>query len=377
MNDPIISTKLNTLHDDLKGYFAKNGKRLDDLQKQVDNMDKAMQSPGGAAIEQRSVGDLLIEADDVQTFGKRWIKGNAGVQLDRAIFPWSAKTLIDGTAVGSSTPGILIPERMPGIVKPPTRALRVRDLIPFFPTGNNAVEFIKENVFTNAASPQTEGSAKEESALTFVIDSAPVRTIAHWIPATRQIMDDLAVLRGYVDTRLLDGLLDIEDYELLRGDGTGQHVSGLTVEATAVVGTYAASGDTKIDKVCNAITELEDAEFRADGLIVHPSDWRLMTKIKTEEGGANKGMYVLGGPGSTPDQRLWDLPLVRTTAMLRGHFLVGQFIGSVMGFDRMQSTIDVSNSHDDYFVKNKVAIRAEERIALAVLRPGAFRHGTY
>ena len=140
-------------------------------------------------------------------------RGKVSIMIEQPIF--QSKTTITSTAVGSSTPGILVPERVTGIVGPPSRRIRVRDFIPTYPTRNNAVEFIHENAFTNAASPQTEGESKAESALTFTIDSSPVRTLAHWIPATRQVLDDFAELGLYLNSRLLTGLRDIEDYELL------------------------------------------------------------------------------------------------------------------------------------------------------------------
>jgi HK97 family phage major capsid protein len=291
--------------------------------------------------------------------------------------PLERKTTITSGTVGSSTPGILTPQRIPGLVTASDRVPRVRDLLPRASTTQSAVEFVKVNVFTNNASYQVEANAKPESALTFTIDYAPVRTIAHWIPATRQVLDDWPQLRGYIDNRLLYGLAYKEDVELLFGDGLGAHMTGLCTDAIPVAGTYALSGDTYIDKLAAALTELSDAEYQADGIILHPSDWHACLRVKTDEGGANKGPYILGTPRATGPRQLWDVPVVTTTAMQRGKYLVGAFQQAATYYVRQDATVELSTEHSDYFVKNMVAIRAELRAALVITVPEALRCGTF
>lgn len=350
-------------------------------QRRLDEVEAILKRPNGTFGEiprlAKTIGELLVEDESMKAFAKRWDNRRGGIRLDAPLFNRGIKTLIDSTAVGSSIPGILMPERIPGIVKPPVPRLRVRDLIPWSSTTSNAVEFIRQLLFTNAASPQEEGGAKAESALTFEIAHADVQTIAHWIPATRQILDDLPQLQAYIDFILLAGLADVEDDQLLNGSGAGQNLYGLLPQATNVVGTYAEAGDTYIDQINRAMTEVEDLNYVVDGLVVNPADWRYIQTIKTEEGGSNKGSYLMGGPAKSGPSVIWDTPVVRCPRMARGNFLVGQFAGSVFGFDRMQSTIDVSNSHEDFFTHNKLAIRAEERLTIAVIRPSAFRHGSF
>src|SRR5947209_10820774 len=40
--------------------------------------------------------------------------------------------------------------------------------------------------------------------------------------------------------------------------------------------------------------------------------------------------------------------------------------------DRLDTIVEISTEHQDYFVKNMIAIRAEKRLALVVKRPAAF-----
>lgn len=348
--------------------------------RRMDELEAMLKRPGPVAPivpQVKSFAERLAETDSFQSLKNAYRMNAAGVVkiTDRPLF--EHKTTITSGTVGSSTPGILVPERVVEMVKPPMRLVRVRSFIPFGTTNNNAVEYPRENVFTNAASPVSEGSSKLESALTFTIAYANVRCISHWIPASNVILADLPMLQSYIETRLLDGLADAEDSELLFGDNTDQHLNGLCTQATAFAGTYSAASDTRIDRLLAALMELAANNYIADGIVVNPVDWLQVLKLKTEDGGTNKGAYLMGGPGSDALARLWQIPVVQTTAMGVGSFLIGQFRGSVQGYDRLESAIAVSTEHASYFIQNLVAIRAEERITIAVYRPAAFRFGAF
>lgn len=362
---------------------------LEAARKEIDELMSIVKRPGGGrgydSPEVKTAIDFVRESFESKDHGsignmrERWVAGNrALIKMDGSFHDHRyVKTTISSSAVGSSTPGILVPERVGGLIVTSDRIPRVRDLLARATTQNNVVEWVKVNAFTNNASYQVEASDKAESALTFTIDYAPVRTLAHWIPATRQVLSDWPQLQGYIDNRLMYGLKYKEDVELLFGDGLGSHMTGLCTDATAYAGTYAAAGDTKIDVVNNALAELEAAEYMADGIIINPVDWRKIQKIKEEQGGTNKGAYIMGGPRTTGAPNIWDTPIVKTTAMPVGSFLVGNFQIAAQIFDREGAQIDISTEHSDFFVKNLVAIRAEERLALVVYVPGAMRYGTY
>jgi len=207
---------------------------MERIMKRMDNMQQEISRPvggDGSPFQGKTLGQYVIESAATEELRKKmngsgWTRGtSATIPINGSFFPNDLKTTITSAAVGSSTPGILVPQRMPGIVKPGVRRLRVRDLMSRLSTSNNAVEFLKENAYTNTASPVAETISKPESALTFTIDSSPVKTIATWIPAAKQILDDFAALQGYIDQRLIEGLMDVEDYELVSGDGTGNQAA--------------------------------------------------------------------------------------------------------------------------------------------------------
>jgi HK97 family phage major capsid protein len=268
-------------------------------------------------------------------------------------------------------------ERIPGITPEARQVLRVRDVLTANPTTMQVIDFVKVANTMSQGSPQTEGSDKGENAMTFTAVSAVVRTIASWIPATKQILDDFGELMSFLNTTLTYYVNLGEEKQLLSGDGTGTNLSGLITQATAFNTSLlvAAAGWNKIDIVGRAAQQIMAAkELEPTFVILHPTDWWGMRLQKD-----SYGRYILGDP-QTPlvQQALFGLTPVITTSIASGTFLVGS--GSPIASeirDRMGITVEVGTQHSDYFTKNLVAIRAEKRLAFLTRRPASYITGTF
>ncbi len=272
---------------------------------------------------------------------------------------------------GAASAGALVqPQQLPGILMPGLRRLTVRDLLAQGRITSNALEYVRENVFTNAAAPVAEGTLKPESNITFTKETANVKTIAHWIQASRQIMDDAPALESYLNSRMMYGLALVEENQMLNGDGTGDNLQGLNVVANDYETTLNATGDTGADVLAHAIYQVSLSEFEADGIILNPADWHRIALLKDANGN-----YILGGPQAFASKVLWGLPVVSTTAQTAGKFTVGAFGLASQVWDRMDATIEISNQDRDNFVKNMLTILCEERLALAHYRPAAIVTG--
>ncbi len=320
------------------------------------------------ADERKSIGQRFIESDEFKSVAG----GRNGYTMHA---PYQVKDIF--TALPSGTPGDFGAPVREGIVERAKRISRVRDLFPVQQTNTNMIEFFRVSGFTNNASTVAERSgspavfaAKPQSSMTVVGVQAPVRTIAHYEVAHRNVLDDEPTLRGIIDNELLYGLRLVEDDQILNGDGTGSNLTG--IRETSGIQTQAWSagvaGDTRIDAVRRAITKSLLAYYEPTGIIVHPND---MEDLELTKDGESRHLMVMSvSMGAEP--RLWRLPMVSTPAITEGYALVGSFgIGATL-YDRMEGSIRVAEQHSDFFIRNAVAILAEERLALAVKRPESF-----
>lgn len=264
---------------------------------------------------------------------------------------------------------IVAPMRLAGIVPGAFRSLRVRDVVPSGVTSSNMVEFTKELVFTNGAIEIAEGYTKGEAALTFELAQAPVRTIAHWIKASKQVLEDAPMLQSYIDTRMRYGVDLRIDAQLLNGNGSGQNLSGMTAAANRTAFTP-ATGDTALDSINRAKYLIEAADYSPTALIMNPVDWGKIERIK---GGDEH--YVVGNPQGAIGPVLWGLPVVVSNNMAAGNFLIAAMNIAYQVFNRSGTVVEMFEQDETNVQKNLLTIRAEARLALASYRPASARYG--
>lgn len=192
----------------------------------------------------------------------------------------------------------------------------------------------------------------------------PVKTIAVWIPATKRALSDAAQIRGIIDQELHDDLMEELEDQLLNGNGVGENFTG--VFNTAGILTQAWDTDL-LTTSRKAITYLQvTGRSRATAWVLHPEDWETVELLQDGE-----NRYYWGGPMVQGRAQLWSIPVVTSQSLTQGTALLGDFRKGVI-WDREAASIQVSDSHSDFFIRNMVAILAEMRAAFGVIRPSAF-----
>lgn len=336
--------------------------RLDEIEQKLVRRESEGDKP-----QVKSLGQFVTEHESV----KAWLASPRGrVSVETKAIISSLTTDADGSAGD-----LIVPDRPAGIVQPALRRLSVRDLLSPGRTNTSAIQYVKESGYTNSAATVTEtaGTAKAQSEIKFEVVNGAVTTIAHWVLATRQILDDVPMLQSYINERLIYGLKYVEDNQLLNGGGTGTDLNGIYTQATASTANLAVvSAPSKIDVLRAAMLQAALALIPPTGIVLNPTDW---FGIETTKDTA--GAYIIGNPQDSAQPRLWGLPVVETPAMTVDKFLVGAFRGGAQIFDRMDARVEISTEDSDNFRKNLVTILAEERLALAVYNTLAFTKGDF
>lgn len=321
----------------------------------------------------RTIGEAFVNSDRYKGLLDRGLKGGKWTTgpIDLPFHGAKATLLESGNTnmIGALT------DVQPGIDSIRFERLTIADLLGSATTTSASVTVLQETVATNAAGAVTEGADKPESTIAFDIVTEQVRKIATFLPVSDEMLEDVAQIRTYLDGRLRLFVQQEEEAQLLGGNGTPPNLSGL-LDRAIQTSTAVALDNTAIDAIYQAITLIRtNALFEADGIVMNPLDWAKvrLQKDSNEQyygGGPFTGAY--GNAGGMAPNNLWGLPVVVTAAMTQGSALVGAFQAGATVWRRSGLTVEASNSHDDFFQKNLTAIRAEERLALSVLRPQAF-----
>jgi HK97 family phage major capsid protein len=319
---------------------------------------------GEGADPKKSAGQMFVETADYKAM-QAGTRTRARMECKQITNP------------GGLTSPLVAPMRVPGIIYPVMRRLRIRQLLNVGETTSNIIFYPIENVFTDMAGPQAGGSPvlggenllKNESNLTFTFGQAPVVTIAHFILASRQVLEDAPMLQSYIDGRLAYALALEEERELLNGDGTAGTIDGLMNQATLY---NRDDSGTKIDWLRRSMTQLYLSELEPEFFVLNPIDWEEIELVKD-----TLGRYIIGNPLSDGPPRIWGMPVVVTNSQVAGQFLTANGTMAAQIWDRMAAAVELSREDSDNFRRNMVTVLTEERLALTVYRPAALIKGTF
>jgi HK97 family phage major capsid protein len=274
---------------------------------------------------------------------------------------------------------VVTPDYQAGVVPTLFRRLTVQDLIAGGGTDSNQVTYAAETTATNAAAAVAEEAAKPESTIIMALTNEPVRKVATWIPVSEEMLDDAPAMRAYLDSRLRIFVQQALEAQLLNGNGTAPNLRGLLnrtgVQTLATV--TPLTGVKTIEGIFDSAALVSSNAFLdPDAFVIHPTDWARIRKQREDTGGAGTGGYLAGSPFSAGagigGVGLWGLRAVVTPAIAAGTVLVGAFRDSAQFFARGPLTVEATNAHSDFFTKDLVALRCEQRGALAVYRAPGF-----
>lgn len=257
--------------------------------------------------------------------------------------------------------------RLPRIEPYPVERRTVADMMAQGTIDRGTLEYYEETTFTNAAAETAEGSAKPEAALDWTLRTESVGKIAVWIPATTEALQDIGWLESTIRSRLVFMVERRKEQQLLNGDGTAPNLSGITDRSG--IQTQAKGTDPTPDAILKAANLVRvNSFYEPDGVVIHPLDMQDIRLLRTAD-----GIYIFGSPSDPYSAlRLWGMEVRETTAQSQNTAIVGAFGTAAQVFYRSPVTVTASTEHASYFVENKVAILAEQRLGLAVYRANAF-----
>lgn len=344
--------------------------------------ESVVSSVGTGPTRVKSLGDQFIESTGYKALKDRGLKGNwstGDIDIKTLYAEADVKTLLTEGTVAAPGPGnapIATPTVLPGIVDIRFTPLTIVDLFPSGVTQTPLIRYLVETVATNAAAAIAEGSLKPESALVFAKIDEVLHKIATFFSVTDEMLEDYTQIRSYIDARLMLFVKQQEETQVLLGDGTGSNLVGLLnrsgLAPTIVKGTApSVGGDNDMDAIYRQITAIRVTSFlEPDNIAIDAMGWQNIVLTKSAQ-----GVYYAGGPFMNTDRpNLWGKPV---TVSLNPLFpaltaVIGAFALGGQVWRKGGLTVEASNSHNDYFQRNQTAIRAEERLGLAIYRPGAF-----
>lgn len=356
-----------------KSWESVNG-RLEKATKKIIHPNGDEPEPEKKGIQVKSLGEMVAQSKEYTEWNKQngldfhfedMLPSDALAQamIFETLQSKSAqlKTLMT-TSAGYAPESL----RIAGFTEAVTRPIQLLDIIPMGRTSYTSVVYMEETTRTHGAAEKSEGGTYAESAFAFTERSSSVRKITDSLPVTDEQLEDVPFIEGYINSRLMFGLRQRLDTQVLTGNGTPPNLEG--INSNGSIQTQARGSDPDPDAFYKAMTNIRvTGRAMPTHHVIHPTDWQAIRLLRTAD-----GVYIWGSPSEAGVERMWGLPVVQCDASSAGTAWVGSFQPAWISlFERRGVDMQVGYTGTQ-FVEGKRTIRADVRYAFVVFRPTAF-----
>lgn len=358
--------KAATIETEVKGLNEWKVKKDEADQKNQDALDKLIidnqKTNVRVGTEKKHFNSLLAEAIEEN---KSAIANFADKKTREAAFQMKAVgDMTLNSATTFPTADVSITELRPGIIEIPRRKLHIRQLLAQGSMSTSHYAYVKEIAGEGAIAPTAEGAQKPQLDLRLQEVSVPAETIAGYVKVSRKMLRDVAGLTTFLQSRLPEKLLTVEDSQLLNGNGNAPNISGITD-----TGNYTAATGTSqvwVEQIVEAITQLEEQNRDVNGVLVRPADYATIL-LNRAAGGA--GTYDLPRELVTyTNGQLFinGVPVFKSTAANTGQFIVGDWVMGANLIINEPPILQFFEQDEDNVQKNMITVRIEETIAFPI-----------
>lgn len=344
-----------------------------DLIKSIGELAPEQEIPSPEKVQAKSLGEWFAKNAGAK------LKGVSGSKFTVSVpeFKAAADTAVTGGNGGVWGPVLTDVDR--NIVTGVRRRLTIADLLGTEAISGSAITYFVEGALEGDFTTVAEGGQKPQ--LHYADPTAVTEALtklAAFIKESDELAEDLPFLATAINGRLLYNLGLFEENQLLSGNGTGTNIKGI-LNRTGVQTEAAATADDgkdNADAMFRAITKVSTGSgLDADGIVLNPADYQAFRLSKDGNGQYFGGGFFAGEYGNggiTVQPPLWGLRTVVTPAITAGTALVGAFAQAASVIRKGGVRVESTNTDEDDFTNNRITIRAEERLALAVRRPAGF-----
>lgn len=258
----------------------------------------------------------------------------------------------DVLETGANPGKLLLPQNQKVLLSEPAALRPLLSAVGYLPVTTNSVDLVfygsPEGAKTFAKVP--EKNAKPQVDIEARAIPVVLGTIAGWVPATRQLLEDAPAARG-----LIEG-------QLRRGYYTALEKEAASVISAASFDTVTgASGQSLLAVARTAQAELQAAGYEPDTMLTSPAEAAAMDIALMEA-------TLLGAVAGV---RPWGLNVIPVAGLTKNY--VGDFKTAVTWLEKTGVQIYITDSHEDFFVRNTFVILAEGRSAFAATQPAAVK----